>query len=514
MPVDKSFLKPGHAAFGLFFGCPSDATALLARHWLRLCACKSPYITHTLSSPLFSACSSKHLQSTIMVMGQLGQTITVINKSGVVVKNSKQLINVLKEARDAYMDKKAELRAARDKDYDERKARKALNRLNLEENDRASRASSRPSKPPSRRHSHAQRKRVPKPEDDAYYDRPAQRRSSADRPRIDRGYTDSVALDASPPRHKQQSVHRKPIPRSGVDDPALTRVKDDAGFQAHELRRRHTEPDPTVTLFSRESSPDMDLAYGELGAPALPPRRPLDDEEQMRTKMSVLTRMLEEAHCLQHSANATIEHLQRNPDALAAVALTLAEISNIAARMAPGALTALARAFPAAMGLLMSPQFLIATGLGVGVVVVALGGYKVIKRIQDRKALEKDDGKLLEMAPELDRIEMWRRGIADAEAESVGTTVDGEFITPAASRMLIQDGRIAPEELRKPEEPSKKEKESRRENEKKHRSRRGSRMGEGSAAGSDARRTSNRRKTAKMVAKGVKMLFKSPGNAA
>jgi len=456
-----------------------------------------------------------------MVMGQLGQTVTVINKSGVVVKNSKQLINVFKEARDAYMDKKAELRATRDREYDEKRARKALNRLNLEDHERASRASSRASKTPSRRHSQAQRKRQLKPEDDAYYDRPAPRRSSAERPRMDRGYTDSVALNVSPPQQKQHSVHRKPVAHhddnNDEKDDAPTRIKDDASFQARELRRRHTEPDPTVTVFSRNSSPDMDLAYGEM-PPMLPARRPLDDEEQLRTKMGVLTRMLEEAHCLQHSVTSTIEHLQRNPDALAAVALTLAEISNIAARMAPGALSALARAFPAAMGLLLSPQFLIATGLGVGVVVVALGGFKVIKRIQDRKALERDDGKLLEVAPELDRIEMWRRGIADAESQSVGTTVDGEFITPAASRMLIQDGRMMPEELRRPEDmrrperserSERKEKESRRGDEKGHRSsRRGSRMGEGSAAGSDARK-SNKRKTAKMVAKGVKMLFNS-----
>lgn len=441
-----------------------------------------------------------------MKMGQLGQTITVINKSGVVVKNSKQLINVFKEARDAYMDKKAELRATRDRDLEEKRARKALNRLNLEEHDRASRASSRASKTPSRRHSHARRRRKPAPEDEAYYDGPAPRRSSAERPPMDRGYTDSFAQDVAPHHH----IHRKPVHRTDLPTP----IEDDPDFQRHELRRRHTDPDPTVTVFSRESSPDMDLAYGELHVPPppLPARRPLDDEEQLRTKMGLLTRMLEEAHCLQHSATATIEHLQKNPDALAAVALTLAEISNIASKMAPGALAALARSFPAAMGLLVSPQFLIATGLGVGVVVVALGGYKIIKRIQDKKAVEKEDGKLLEVAPELDRIEMWRRGIADAEAESVGTTVDGEFITPVASKMLIQEGRIKPEELRRPK-PSEKEKERvrRKESERRHRSNHGSRNGEGLKAGSEAKRSGAKRKA---VMKGVQMLFKGHGNPA
>lgn len=430
-----------------------------------------------------------------MKMGQLGQTITVVNKSGVVVKNSKHLINVFKEAKDAYMDKKAELRAERDRDHEEKRARKALNRLNLEEHERASRASSRASKTPSRRHSNAHHRRKPRPEDDVSYDRPAPRRSSADRPPMDRGYTDSFAQDVAAHR-----IHRKPLP---TDLP--TPIENDPAFQARELRRRHTDPDPTVTILSRSSSPDMDLAYGDL-PPPLPARRPLDSEEQIRTKMSLLTRMLEEAHCLQHSATATIAHLQKNPDALAAVALTLAEISNIASKMAPGALGALAKSFPAAMALLASPQFLIATGVGVGVVVVALGGYKIIKRIQDKKALEKEDGKLLEVAPELDRIEMWRRGIADVEAESAGTTVDGEFITPAASRMLIQEGRIRPEELRRPEA----EKEGRgKANERRRRSKHGSKAG-GSEKGAEVKRSGTKRNA---VAKGVRMLFKGHGNA-
>jgi hypothetical protein len=207
--------------------------------------------------------------------------------------------------------------------------------------------------------------------------------------------------------------------------------------------------------------------------------------------------MLEEAHCLQHSATTTIENLQKNPDALAAVALTLAEISNLVRRMAPGALGSLAKTFPAAVALLTSPQFLIATGLGVGVVVVALGGYKIVKRIQDHRAVEKEE-KLLEMPAGLDRIEMWRRGIADAEAESVGTTVDGEFITPEARRRLVEDGKIAPEELKAPDGGGEKGK--------RRKTRKGSKMRQNSSTtGSEEKRSGTKRKA---VAKGVRMLFK------
>jgi hypothetical protein len=167
--------------------------------------------------------------------------------------------------------------------------------------------------------------------------------------------------------------------------------------------------------------------------------------------MSNLTKMLDEANCLQHSVTSMVEHLQKNPDALAAVALTLAEISNLATKMAPGALMALKGAFPAATALLLSPQFLIAGGLAVGVTVVMLGGYKVIKRIQENKsAKELEQPMELQELEEVDlsRIEMWRRGIADAAAESNGSTVDGEFITPGARTHLAEEGVLRPDDLK------------------------------------------------------------------
>jgi len=193
----------------------------------------------------------------------------------------------------------------------------------------------------------------------------------------------------------------------------------------------------------------MDLAYGDLPPPV--PARRYNDDAELRGKMSNLTKMLDEANCLQHSATAMVEHLQKHPDALAAVALTLAEISNLVTKMAPGALMALKGSFPAATALLMSPQFLIAGGLAVGVTVVMLGGYKVIKRIQESKA-QKELEKPMELQEledvDLSRIEMWRRGIADAAAESAGSTVDGEFITPDARTRLTQEGVLRPDDLK------------------------------------------------------------------
>lgn len=228
-------------------------------------------------------------------------------------------------------------------------------------------------------------------------------------------------------------------------------------IHSKELVRRHSDTTAQYTssrraLQSRSMDDiDMDLAYGEL-PPPLPPRR-YDEENELRGKVTTLQQMLDEANCLQHSVTQTIENLQKNPEALAAVGLALAEISNLARKMAPGTLTAMKGAFPAIFALLASPQFLIATGVGVGVVVVMLGGYKIIKRIKEKKELEKEgaivtEGELQELDPELSHIEQWRRGIAEAEAESVGTTVDGEFITPMASRMRLDDGTLHPEDLK------------------------------------------------------------------
>ena len=211
-----------------------------------------------------------------------------------------------------------------------------------------------------------------------------------------------------------------------------------------ELVRRHTdcanEFTPPATPTRAFTNPtvdeiDMDLAYGDVPPPL--PVAKLDDEAELKGLVNRVKALLEEADCLQHSASATIGNLQKNPDAMAAVALTLAEISNIASKMAPGALLAMKGSAPAVFALLASPQFLIAGGVAVGVTVVALGGYKIIKKIKANHSAKEEPGmdEMLEIGGDVSRIDNWRRGIADVEAQSVGTSVDGEFITPQAAAL-------------------------------------------------------------------------------
>ena len=226
------------------------------------------------------------------------------------------------------------------------------------------------------------------------------------------------------------------------------------------------------------------MAYGDLPITDLTesqyPRDRQNQEVELRDKMSNLTRLLDEANCLQYSVTTMIETLQRDPDRLAAVGLALAEISTLARAMAPGALTAMKGTFPAAVALLASPQFMIAGGVALGVTVVALGGYKIIKKIKaqqgdgddfdflatfdkrdifgklrSRTGLGKARGEhgphvdeIREIGGDLSRIELWRRGIADVEATSAGTSVDGEFVTQNAGRQLVEEGVLQPGQVR------------------------------------------------------------------
>lgn len=196
----------------------------------------------------------------------------------------------------------------------------------------------------------------------------------------------------------------------------------------------------------------MDLAYGEYH-PHLDPLSPMNtrevavvQKEELSSLVLKCKMLMDEANCAQHSVKAIVAHLQQNPDAMAAVALTLAEISNIASKMAPGALAAFKVGAPSVFALLAAPEFLIAVGVSVGITIVMFGGYKIMKKIKAARAGDESPGMDEAIAvEELSHIDQWRRGIADSafdpddDARTVisnGTSVEGEFITPIAARSL------------------------------------------------------------------------------
>ncbi|KAF1811950.1 hypothetical protein P152DRAFT_38436 [Eremomyces bilateralis CBS 781.70] len=380
---------------------------------------------------------------------RLGETVTVVNKSGKIVSTGKHLVGVFKEAQAAYREKKAEIKSHRDAEHTEKVAQNSSSprphhdhHHHIRDADNRSRASS------GSRRTHGTVRRKPVPDRTT-----SVRRAHTSRP-------------TQPSRHKPDLPRSRTLPQDlpvAGEDPYPRRHSDGTS-----LALVHRPRPASARSASTTDSIDMDLAYGSFSHHSLVPSTPTSPvavDPEIEIKLSALTRMLDEANALQHGVTATIASLQKNPDALAAVALTLAEVSQIVSKMAPAGLATLKGSFPAAMALLASPQFAIAVGVGVGVTVVMLGGYKIVKRMQKkrldevtlegRSREEEEAQELLELNGDFGRIERWRRGVpmsagtgTEYIGSQVGTSVEGEFVTPGASRVLLREGVIAEEDLR------------------------------------------------------------------
>jgi hypothetical protein len=273
---------------------------------------------------------------------------------------------------------------------------------------------------------------------------------------------------AKPHTKRRSSVDgsRKSLLFEDGPPPGLSRRHTDLGAAGpSQLTRTETLP-PPYSLHRSVSDPDvradkidMNLAYGELHE--RPESRDLNREAELEAGLSKLDSLLLEAHCLQHSATTIIANLQKNPEAMAAVALTLAELSNILKTMGPAVLTSLKASSPAAFALLASPQFLIAGGVALGVTIVMFGGYKIVKQIKANKELaaaqeaNRMEEELAYDTLEVDThsVESWRRGIAEVESQSVAMSVEGEFITPGAAKLKSNIRERAKEERSRPKAP-------------------------------------------------------------
>ncbi|KAE8453282.1 hypothetical protein EG329_011349 [Mollisiaceae sp. DMI_Dod_QoI] len=380
----------------------------------------------------------------------LMETVTIINKSGKVISTGKHLVNIFKEAKEAYQDRKAELKAEQ---YARIKHRNTQRLVDARDEVRSSTSS---------RHSHRSHRshRSHKAIEDS--------REPIDRsrpPLTERNLSHVSEGSVTSSRRSRSSHHGSRRPKSpvGYRNPYVetsTEIAPRAG-----ISRRHTDmpmgptdsalsrgtlPPPYQSQLSRapvrsQSNPDfhdkdidMNLAYGKLPPDLQGGHAEPTQEEELKNTMSRIDHLLLEAQCLHHSATAIISTLQANPEAMAAVALTLAELSNLLTHMSPSILGMLKASSPAVFGLLASPQFLIAGGVALGVTVVMFGGFKIIKRLQADNEAKKEANKMEEALVydniEMGSVESWRRGIADIEAQSVATSVDGEFITPEAAR--------------------------------------------------------------------------------
>ena len=390
------------------------------------------------------------------------------------------MVNIFKDAKDAYNEKRAALKA----EYEAARDRHKNTQRTLQAGEETrSEASSRHSK--SSRRSHRRRK-------DRDRERSSQhpltehnlsridegsvisesRRSRKSASRHDDGKPKERGMEYRSPYMENAGPSQVSLVRRHTDFPTplqfgptetqLTRSTLPPSYHAYAPQRSNSVPD----LYAKEEHVDMNLAYGPIPHHTSLADPNEVDREQVALTMSRIDQLLMEAHCVQHSASAIMANLQANPEAMAAVALTLAELSNLLTKVSPSIIASLRTGSPAIFALLASPQFLIAGGLALGITVVMFGGYKIIKRIQaDAEAMRIPDRleEPLVFGPrilgpqeldfnqdiELSSIDTWRRGIADAEAQSTGTSVDGEFITPAAAKQneernrdKTRDGRV------------------------------------------------------------------------
>ncbi|KAL6249808.1 hypothetical protein RBB50_003664 [Rhinocladiella similis] len=376
-------------------------------------------------------------------MAAIHQTIAIVDKSNKVVSTTKQLKNVFKEAKLAYLERKAEIVSER-RAREDKELRKAIKAVTLAEEER-SETSHRSRRRHSHRKEHDTDRRRPSAGGHHLSSESTRRKGHADEgfPPIETPVpveTNAAPVGLAQFNEELYGRHRSaPIsPVYPPEGPGLLRRTTDMPLD----HARSHRPTPVRSHSTSEVDDhiDMDLAYGEFHPESLmldPKVEQTLEKQEMSSLVTKCKILLDEANCAQHSVRAIVAHLQKNPDAMAAVALTLAEISNLATKMAPGALAAFKTGAPTVFAMLAAPEFLIAVGVGVGITVVMFGGYKIIKKIR-AKVSDKEEDVADEMIDvhDLDRIEHWRRGIADAETASVATSVEGEFITPLAARSM------------------------------------------------------------------------------
>ncbi|KAK0388828.1 hypothetical protein NLU13_5071 [Sarocladium strictum] len=391
----------------------------------------------------------------------LEQTITIVNNSGKIISTGKELFSIFKDAKESYLDKKAEIKTLQRAqtfdqtrsvsgrgresvyDYDPYRTDRALPRRSFDEYSEAS--SKRSYRTRSVRSYHHGADAVPR-------SRPALTEYNLKT----LSEVSSVAPSRAPP-----NAYRSPFAETMTRDLADARSmaiteRRPSGQLAR--RRSLSELDQNKALVRKPKEIDMDLAYGSM-PPDLEHMVELDPNYDDGKKAKLLVRKVEglltECDCLKHSAGAIIKRLQEDPNAAASVALTLTELSKVVGKMSPAVLPILKGSSPAVFALLASPQFLIGTSIVAGVTVIMFGGWKIVKKVREnqvaREALGYEgvpDGRpaplrtqsevsagfdeALIVDDELSTIESWRRGIAPFGDDA---SADMELITPQADRV-------------------------------------------------------------------------------
>ncbi|KAL7806671.1 hypothetical protein V8C44DRAFT_196770 [Trichoderma aethiopicum] len=381
----------------------------------------------------------------------LDATVTIVNNSGKIISTGKQLLSIWKTAQASYREKKTELnqeRAAersrpppvpvkRAQTFDTSRGigappRRQYDELSIASSHRTFKSSI------------AKKQLPPVPNQLALTEGNLEKLSEVS----------SVAPSKPPSAYKGSYAADAVVPR------VLARTRSDLEIEANKRMSMGSDlhlaygdipPDLADRVdLDQHTSHNHRYYDDEPQGVGLPEGHVEDEREQAEQLIHKIENLLDEAHCAQHSATAIITHLQERPDAAAAVALTLAELSGIITKLSPGFAAILKGTSPAIFALLASPQFLIGTGIAVGVTVVMFGGWKIVQRTFAKKAvayggaaaapaavvprLEEpvDEAIVLETVEvDISGIDTWRRGIVDWGYESA----DQELMTPEADRV-------------------------------------------------------------------------------
>ncbi|KAK6337206.1 hypothetical protein TWF718_009988 [Orbilia javanica] len=262
----------------------------------------------------------------------LNYTVEVVDKAGKAIHTSKTIFGALREARDAYKAKRAERKAEREA---EKAARRAIKERAYEEQLREARRARREA-----------RRAIE--DDDRTEDRRRERRERRERRMIEDGRSE-----------------------------AGTEVRDrDAGSDTSSIYSHRERNNSTGALTLRSASTT------DLSLPPLPPRPEVDEEDDHLTALFTQVQdIIDHAAAAQSSVVTLVDALRREPETLAMVGLTLAEISTIIAKLSPAALAGAQLNWPVVFTFLASPQFAIVAGGVIGTTVILLGGYKIIKKM-------------------------------------------------------------------------------------------------------------------------------------
>ncbi|KAK6508009.1 hypothetical protein TWF481_006428 [Arthrobotrys musiformis] len=262
----------------------------------------------------------------------LNYTVEVVDKAGKAIHTSKTIFGALREAREAYKAKRAERKAERDA---EKAARRAIKERAYEEQVREARRARREA-----------RRAI---EDDSRTEeRRRERRERRERRMIEDGRSE-----------------------------AGTEVRDrDAGSDTSSIYSHRDGNGSTGALTLRSASTT------DLSLPPLPPRPEVDEEDDHLTALFTQVQdIIDHAAATQASVVTLVDALRREPETLAMVGLTLAEISTIVAKLSPAALAGVQLNWPVVFAFLSSPQFAIVAGGVIGTTVILMGGYKIIKKM-------------------------------------------------------------------------------------------------------------------------------------